>query len=773
MGQRIRQLEDALAILYSGTSNETHPLLCDDLMAIKFGPEKVFQVEERKPVQEGFADLIDAVGTLTISPRGVSKYFGRSAGTEALILAGAEFMTDTEADGVDLEGGPRIQRPRIIYCDVGGPPGRILDLTKLSSAFPFGVLENTGNEMDLLFSHLPHQARAWSLCETFIEHACWIFCPIRRDEIVDDILTPIYKALKERKASKSISQQPMISVHKLAILFLVFAIGSLVDLTLESFHDDADRYYQLSRVCLSLQSVLDSLEVATVQAVLLMVVYHNLCGKRYTMDNLWSLISLGAKLAQSLGLHRDSARWNMDAKTVERRRALFWEMYTTELIYCLALGRPPSIRLSYVDCEFPEDREATLDANGSILIGFYRWKYEFAKEVISSLVELTLGAKPPSYQTILDLDREVREKTLPPHLNVFITPEDERFTPSTYMRGCILGQYRAHVLLYIHKSFFAQAVLDFPGNPLRSPYAPSFLAAYRCASGVIKTCNNHFDRFPDLCCRWWNIWTILFTAAVIVGSVVTRSPSSSIASSAFIDLSLAWDLYEKAAVHTPRARSGRAILRKLKEKAHRVYSSRNGHVPASPELLTSGKPDYGDDELALFGGQTRVLALKLLHSRHPTQSNPPCSAPSPLLSSSGSEYKDSEVHPSLFKYLSNLAPQYADPDDATVNSGTQISNPQVNTAGFPELYMPPSQTTSPEIYQVQNWPRDGQSYIQPQTGTDPEILPFSNEARFGVSVDLPDQAEFNMMTSGYLSMDGQWISLIRDSGLLDSSLNST
>lgn len=62
-------------------------------------------------------------------------------------------------------------------------------------------------------------------------------------------------------------------------------------------------------------------------------------------------------------------------------------------------------------------------------------------------------------------------------------------------------------LLYIHRSFFAQAMLDHPANPLRSPYAPSFLAAYRCASGVIKSGLNHFDRFPDLCGRWWGVWT--------------------------------------------------------------------------------------------------------------------------------------------------------------------------------------------------------------------------------------------------------------------------
>ncbi len=154
----------------------------------------------------------------------------------------------------------------------------------------------------------------------------------------------------------------------------------------------------------------------------------------------------------------------------------------------------------------------------------YQWKYEFAKEVFASVVELTLTAEAPSYQTILDLDKKVREKTFFPHLNAFINSEDDQTTPSIYMKQSLLGMYRSigksscadferhHsnflvVLLYLHRSFFAHAVLDHPVNPLKSPFAPSFLATYRCASGIIKASLNHFDRFPELCGRWWGIWT--------------------------------------------------------------------------------------------------------------------------------------------------------------------------------------------------------------------------------------------------------------------------
>jgi hypothetical protein len=131
----------------------------------------------------------------------------------------------------------------------------------------------------------------------------------------------------------------------------------------------------------------------------------------------------------------------------------------------------------------------------------WNWKYMFTKEVLTSVCELTLSANPPGYDIILELDRKVREKVLPPSLNVLLTKDDDNVTPLVYMRGCLLSQFRSVTMLYIHRSFFAQAVLDHPVNPLRSPYAPSFLAAYRCASMIIKTSISHFERFPELCMR--------------------------------------------------------------------------------------------------------------------------------------------------------------------------------------------------------------------------------------------------------------------------------
>jgi hypothetical protein len=86
MGHRIRELEDALSIYQSSVSSEPHPLLRDDLLGIKFGPERR-QTQDEKPISQPPAETaISALGTLTIGDRGEAKYFGPSAGSEVCLL---------------------------------------------------------------------------------------------------------------------------------------------------------------------------------------------------------------------------------------------------------------------------------------------------------------------------------------------------------------------------------------------------------------------------------------------------------------------------------------------------------------------------------------------------------------------------------------------------------------------------------------------------------------------------------------------------------------
>ncbi|KAJ7220756.1 hypothetical protein GGX14DRAFT_431972, partial [Mycena pura] len=106
--------------------------------------------------------------------------------------------------------------------------------------------------------------------------------------------------------------------------------------------------------------------------------------------------------------------------------------------------------------------------------------------------------------------------------------------------------------MYIHRSFFAQAIIEQPVNPLKSIYAPSFLAAYRSSATILKSVREQFAVMPT-CARVWTMWTFAFSAAVVFGTVVTRGPRSPLAGAAMAELEQACVLFSKAALYSRRA----------------------------------------------------------------------------------------------------------------------------------------------------------------------------------------------------------------------------
>ncbi|KII94752.1 hypothetical protein PLICRDRAFT_96595 [Plicaturopsis crispa FD-325 SS-3] len=801
MGQRIRQLEDALAIFQAGVSNDAHPLLRDELLTVKFGPDiREVLAQEPAPHATDVHDTIDAFGTLTIAGVGgdTGAYFGHTAGTEALLLAGA-----------DMRGA------RCLDDDESLPVSA--DVARLSHLFPFvsGGAWHKAKSLDILYNFLPPQPRAWSLCEAFVEQASSSFRPIQREELVEDFLIPIYKAAKEKQ--DNINPSVYISPHRLAVLYFVFAVGSLMDLTLPPYNVEAESWFQLGRSALVLRWVFDSKEIATVQALLLMGIYYSLAGQRYTLDGTWSLFSLAAKLSRSFHVDRDSARWNLDHKTVQRRRTLFWEIFSTETFYSLALGRPPCIRLSYVDCEWPEDKDQTIDKDGNHVPGVWAWRYMFAKEVLAPITEKTLTAVPPKYETILELDRKIRELMVPPQLRNF--SDNQHITPSFYLQTRVISHFRSISMMYLHRSFFAQALLDHPANPLRSQYAPSFLATYRCASAVIKLSIEHYERFPDFCLRWWAIWTHLFSSAIIVGSIVTRSPSSSMAATAFVELGLAVELFEKGATSNRRRQTGLAILTRLREKAIQVYSQyQSGSPLPNVDRSIHALHEDGDDQLALFAGQTRVVVVKILSKqgqKHDNTLSAHNADASPSTSSQDSPPAD--VHPSLVEYLSlhpnanaamtkssgsappeheyehspirnDYGEQYTSHEDTSYRpfSPSPFAMPQQQP---PESTLPPPPPPPPQYPPSSMpaapspaWSTPSHPSTIPTNGTFPVptfeprsafFSPSQDDMAYGApehqsTVDSANFTDLDFLMAGESAMDESWISFMRESGFLGS-----
>ncbi|KAG6835639.1 hypothetical protein H0H93_016270 [Arthromyces matolae] len=272
MSHRIRQLEDALAILQSTVSDQRHPLLDDDLLKLKFGPEATrSQHQHLAPaptVEQNLAHSIDALGTLTLGDSGDVKYFGRSAGSEA----------DEESDDEDTEEDP----PSALMN---------MEIKNFTKHFPFSKPKpSLCATIAFLESLLPTEDRALALGDSYIKHAANFFRPIKRDELFDSFMPGIYKAAAARRSGSEGPGSPETakagpgssgitknSPHALATLFFLFALGALLDLGLPPYNTEALHYYELGRAALDLREIHDSPQLDTVQALGLMATYHFTC----------------------------------------------------------------------------------------------------------------------------------------------------------------------------------------------------------------------------------------------------------------------------------------------------------------------------------------------------------------------------------------------------------------------------------------------------------------------------------------------------------------
>ncbi|KAL1746401.1 hypothetical protein HDZ31DRAFT_34198 [Schizophyllum fasciatum] len=588
MSHRIRQLEDGLAIVQSSVSNERHPLLDDNLLKIKFGSE-ILQPVKHEDEPETSNPLIDTLGTLTLNDDGDFKYFGRSGGSETLMLASEDLGSPHDPDS------PSDDTP----ADTAAPPELPREVVELANRHPFARHNCSVKYLPVLQRFLPPEEHAIRLCRSYIDHAALFFRPVKSDDLFGTFLPGIYSA-----------QPP--TAHALATCFLLLAVGCLLDVHSPPYSIEAERYHHLGRAALAMRSVHDSPETWTIVGVGLLATYHMLADKQYPRESAWTIMSTASKLAQSV--HRDSSSWNFDAMVVQQRRNLFWELFAAD---CLALGRPPAIDLCYVDCEFPFDDEATLNPSGEPESGFWRMKHTYARDVFMPVIGVTLSARPQPYATVLELDKRVRGIEFPTSFRPYVTLEEagpvEFHSSALSLMGFYASQHRTVTMLYLHRSFFAQALLDHPNNPLASPFALSFQTALRCASIIIKAASHHFERCESIAVRCWFLLGHVFSAAVIVATVATRSPTTQLAAAAMRDLGTAIQLFERSAPHSQRARIGFGVLKKMADKASRAVNSENvGQASAPPGDLASmfAQQEESDDELAIFGGQAKILSCK-------------------------------------------------------------------------------------------------------------------------------------------------------------------
>lgn len=492
-------------------------------------------------------NLVDAFGTLTVGPRGETKFYGPTARSEFLAYA-------------------VYRRIPPMACSSKLTQDLLDAASATPSRFPSTVAMND-NIKQKLEAALPSLTEAYKLCNSFLEAGKYMYYPLPRKEVFDELLPNIYG-----------SSNPTQDVpDSLPLLFIIFAFGILGDLSKPLVLHQANEFYMLARVALNLKSTLRDTTLLWVQALIYMVQYVDIVELEGTSMP-WIDIGIAVKYAYSIGLNLKGSRWGLDPDTAMRRNRTFWHLFKLDTYISFGFGRPPSISLEFVECDFPPDIPEVTDENGTQEIGYHTWALKYALFLRSTIMPVALCGKVPTYSTILDLDRRIREYPVP----VYLRPSCASFRSTDPMhffmaRGAVL--YRKEItLLYLHRGYFAQALQEKPEDPLRHRFGTSVMAAYRSAYRLIIGLRDLFDLIPDPMTRITIPWSYTVSATIVMCLLVTKARVASLTKSALEHLDIAHILFGRVAALNSAFDHMREMMNKMHHLAHaaanRMYFQR-------------------------------------------------------------------------------------------------------------------------------------------------------------------------------------------------------
>ncbi|KAI5992182.1 hypothetical protein EDD15DRAFT_2388334 [Pisolithus albus] len=586
MSERNRQLEDALRELQAKHTTEQHPLLRSELS----GASGDTTVVERTP------DLLEALGTLSISDTGVSRFFGPTGGSHCLLMVS--------------------WIPAYLVCPVTIPsrsmmlPPKVRGYENVTPVFPFKPTHSSLSVETLANNYLPTWDRAHYLTEVYREHASWLFPTVSNDQIVLELLPDYYSNGAPH------AMQAKHNRHRLGLLFLVFAIAAFIDPNRELGNAEAELYHEVARATICLHSVVEKPTLETIQLLHFLSVYNTisgneLAGKETSTETSWSLVALAAHLAHTV--NRDGLKWGLSADVTARRRVVFWNLFVVDVWNSLETGRPPTFSLPYIDCQFPgggsPDVNGHIDTNREVF--WASWVFRFASSCAADVAARTLTSDSPSYSTILELDRKVCNFPVPANIEEFVATACGAIPMKPADKDIGLTESLGRFVMSTSREV---TITENPINPLNSSYARSFRAAYRASLIILRIVKVQYDLHPRLTAVLWPLWSYAFSAAVVFGTIVTHGPRSPMAPSSMEELRNAWLLFSKASPCNRRAQKALPIITRLMEKAQNALLRAQSDIPHELGQQWLIDENEGDDELAIFAGRTKIVFVK----RHTT-----------------------------------------------------------------------------------------------------------------------------------------------------------
>ncbi|KAJ4470836.1 fungal-specific transcription factor domain-containing protein [Lentinula aciculospora] len=570
---RIRELESALRSTQAQLSAEDHPLLRSELLQLK-SPHVVYTNDGPAPPMSSNSsgsdthpfrsdndaspktkvedeNLIDAFGTLSIRENGETQFLGQTARSEYLIRALAKPQKNTAP-----VPGTRLSQKIINgahFCRDDSEP------SCGSSISPERDTRDLGKEV---FSLLPPLSEAIRLCELYLEYGKYMYTPLPRIELFDEILTCIYR---------SDSFDALGCYHSLSLIFIVFALASLFDPDLPSCSIQAQEYFYLSKAALNFNPPFSHTTLKSVWCMIHVAQFLEFSDWEAMGSTAgWAYVGHAVRMGTSIGFHLNSSRWKLPDDIQQRQYRLFWTVFTTDTWSSFYYGRPPSISRAYIDCPLPRDTEEFINSDGERETGFHYWGWQFTA-FIQTIMEETFGSSRPTYSSIIEFDRKIRDFPVP--FNLIIKCGVLESKPELYMQRLIVMSYKENILMHLHRAYFAQALQDSPNDLTTHKYVASVIATYRSAWRLSKAMQIAWKNVPFLLARYHMAWSQVLSSAIVMCILVTRAPNSKMTKSSVEELDGMSSLFEEAA---PTSRSAANILdtmRNLRRKAREVIDS--------------------------------------------------------------------------------------------------------------------------------------------------------------------------------------------------------
>ncbi|KAG1726155.1 hypothetical protein EDB19DRAFT_1897685 [Suillus lakei] len=349
--------------------------------------------------------------------------------------------------------------------------------------------------------------------------------------------------------------------------------------------------------------------------------FDNILGSVYRAKS-YLFIGLAVKLGYRVRLstpYLSSARWKLSDAVVQKRSSVFWQMFMLDTWISLYAGRPPNVSPDWIDTPYPNDDFAVVNSKGEKEMSGHMWSWQFSRLLHHVMVN-AFGAKTPTYSTILELDRKIRDFAVPPHLQ-------PRFQTHFLLTN------KESTLLNIHRRYFTQALEDQPNDLLKHKYGPSVMAMYRSAWRVIESHSRAARKIPQAIERLSLFWSHALSAAIVMCMIVSRAPHSNIASSSLRELDVVYEVFQKSA---PTSKPAAVLL----DSITKVW--KKGHDAVD-------RPHYDDQSSLsraeldrLGGGKTHLISKTSPRS----SASPPSAHSSPSEADRGVGF---DIHPRIMQ----------------------------------------------------------------------------------------------------------------------------